>query len=160
MLRNLLGTGERRDRDESDIGLGVIPNGLQEQGQLLDNLVVSRDNMLVSVMLEIHESQVVTHRALSHATVAISIASSQRGDQSPRPCFVLTVIHLVDHYNKLVDTVRLYQQRVPKIDTRHERGSFSIVYSVDSLSGLSTLLETGLEFSFSCRDDESGKIGL
>lgn len=83
MLRNLLGTGERRDRDESDIGLGVVPNGFQEQGQLLDNLVVSRDNMLVSVMLEIHESQVVTHRALSHATVAISISSSQREVRAP-----------------------------------------------------------------------------
>jgi hypothetical protein len=84
MLRNLLGTGERRNRDEGDIGLRVVPDRLQEQGQLFNNLVVSRDNMLVSVMLEMHESQVVTHRALSHATVAISMASSQREVRIPK----------------------------------------------------------------------------
>lgn len=43
MLRDLLGTGERRDGDEGDIGLRVVSDRLQEQGQLFDNLVVSTE---------------------------------------------------------------------------------------------------------------------
>ena len=36
-----LGTGEGRDRDESEIGLGVVSDGLQECRELFNDLVIS-----------------------------------------------------------------------------------------------------------------------
>jgi hypothetical protein len=44
-FQDLLGPGERRYRNEGDIGLGVVSNRLQEHDQLHDNLVVTRKTM-------------------------------------------------------------------------------------------------------------------